>query len=1094
MKRRDFLKALGISSTAAITSSCMEGWHWMGTKSEKLIPFLVPPAEDQIPGESVFLTSGCTECPAQCGTLVKIVVEAPNPSELVKNRDYKTKFLFDVNPEPTLVQSMDEWVIHQDLRKLFEEKKVPLTVKALLRVRKKGTEWVIHNGDYWQNMYLLIVEKNRLQVHGMTKKDWWDKLEKSWYGNPVKLEGNPHHPVNQGKLCIRGQASLSRLYKEDRIKAPMIKVGKEWQEITWKEALQKIGEHLTQKDKKREHLYLSSRITGSLSSFVDQFCEKTGIRRLPEFEVYSHSALRKAYEALYGIGDIPFYNLEESDFLLTLGADLFETFVSPVSYAGQFATLRKKKGFQWIHGEPHISLTGQKAHKRLILQAGSEVYLLSYLLTEWNRQNKEDSRSPRTLLSDDILGLIPHHKEADVLQKTGLSQKALQNILKALKQSRKPLILAGGVSLSQKSGLETALLTALLQWVTGATQGEKPLVDFSRREGYDRVGTFQDMKDLAGILALDKVGVLFVSKTNPLAQLPSEYGFSSAFQKASFRVGLGDSLNETLAECDLLIPLSHPLECYGDTFSRAGIWTFMKPVLPARFNTKGEGDFLLSLLGLLSKDKNLPASYDEYLYEKWAKLVQEKGQKGLTKEFWTKGVLESPTKPLQVQFEKERTQGLFKKANDFQPKVLQGNTLVITPSIRDFDGRSSDLPLLREIPDPLTSISYGEWIGMAPELAKENDLEDGHEVELSLGKGSYKFPIRKIEGLAKNVMVFPFREKVASNLKEDPKSGEFIAFEEEVKLTKTGVLISLPILSGGKDPSGKDVLPKSYDPPKAKAKANGHGTGTGHKDHNGHGKQLKGRGNLMYPEIEYEGYKWAMSIDLEACNGCSACVAACYIENNVALSGAGEHLLGREMAWIRLEPYVIQEEEGQTTQFVPMVCQQCDNAPCEAVCPVLATVHSSDGLNLQVYNRCVGTRYCSNNCPYKVRRFNWFDWMGWPKEKVLIDRTLFGGLPLGDNSNPDVSVRMRGVMEKCTFCIQRIRKARDLAKDEDRLVKDGEFTTACAQTCPTGAITFGNILDKKSEVRKASEIKGAHRILDHELNTKPSVYYLGKKE
>ncbi|RME84329.1 MAG: 4Fe-4S dicluster domain-containing protein [Planctomycetota bacterium] len=250
----------------------------------------------------------------------------------------------------------------------------------------------------------------------------------------------------------------------------------------------------------------------------------------------------------------------------------------------------------------------------------------------------------------------------------------------------------------------------------------------------------------------------------------------------------------------------------------------------------------------------------------------------------------------------------------------------------------------------------------------------------------------------------------------------------------------------------------------------------------------------MYELHEYPEYKWAMAIDIEACNGCSACVAACYIENNVGISGPQEHLKGREMSWIRLEPYVIEKDGMESMEFVPMLCQQCDNAPCESVCPVLASIHNSEGLNIQVYNRCVGTRYCANNCPYKVRRFNWFDWVGWPEERILIDNSvIYGGQPLGDVSNPAVTRRPRGVMEKCTFCIHRIREAKDRAKDENRKVRDGEITPACAETCPTDAIVFGNIKDKNSRVYKLSQEKGAHRILDHELNTKPSVYYLGKK-
>ncbi|MBN2365605.1 MAG: 4Fe-4S dicluster domain-containing protein [Calditrichaeota bacterium] len=218
-----------------------------------------------------------------------------------------------------------------------------------------------------------------------------------------------------------------------------------------------------------------------------------------------------------------------------------------------------------------------------------------------------------------------------------------------------------------------------------------------------------------------------------------------------------------------------------------------------------------------------------------------------------------------------------------------------------------------------------------------------------------------------------------------------------------------------------------------------------------------------------------MAIDLDSCIGCGACAAACYVENNIAIVGKEEHLIGREMSWIRVQPYY---DDHEKIEFVPMLCQHCDNAPCEPVCPVYAAYHNQEGLNVQVYNRCVGTRYCANNCPYKVRRFNWFD-------HRLVE-------PLDKMYNPDISVRDRGVMEKCTFCIQRIRTAKDHARDENRLVQDGEVSPACAQTCPTNAITFGNLKDEKSKVYKLAHSDRAYQALA-ELGTEPAVNYLRKR-
>jgi molybdopterin-containing oxidoreductase family iron-sulfur binding subunit len=228
----------------------------------------------------------------------------------------------------------------------------------------------------------------------------------------------------------------------------------------------------------------------------------------------------------------------------------------------------------------------------------------------------------------------------------------------------------------------------------------------------------------------------------------------------------------------------------------------------------------------------------------------------------------------------------------------------------------------------------------------------------------------------------------------------------------------------------------------------------------------------LYPEHEHPEHRWAMAVDLSLCIGCGACAAACYVENNVPVVGREEHLRGREMSWLRIEPFY---DESGRPEFLPMLCQHCHYAPCEPVCPVYAAYHNPEGLNIQVYNRCVGTRYCSNNCPYKVRRFNWWTHT-WEK-------------PLDRMQNPDLSVRTKGVMEKCTFCIQRIRAAKDKAKDEGRAVRDGDVVTACAQSCPTGAIVFGDLRDENSRVFRLTEADRTHRVFE-ELGTEPSVYYL----
>jgi len=510
-------------------------------------------------------------------------------------------------------------------------------------------------------------------------------------------------------------------------------------------------------------------------------------------------------------------------------------------------------------------------------------------------------------------------------------------------------------------------------------------------------------------------------------------------------VAFGDLLDETMQEADLILPLSHSLESWGDVEPRRGVVSLVKPVLAPLYETLSEGDILLRLMGAVSGE--VPATgYRDYLFAEWTRRFGEKGKDAFSRNGY---VVETfPGK--RVTLNGTKAAALLKDATA-EGREPGTPVLVLVPSLRTFDGRSRGLPLLSEIPDPLTTISYGRWLSVSPGTAKVLGLKDRMEANVSSGGWSQVFPVKIQPGLAEGVFVASRDFVDSPPLATDGRTGEATWFLEGIRIGKSGRIAAIPILSGSPSQRGRGLIP---DP--------------SHQDEKGHhGKES------FYPEHEHKGYRWAMAIDLALCNGCSACVAACYIENNVPVVGKKDHLKGREMSWLRIEPFY---GETGNVDFLPMLCQQCDSAPCETVCPVFAAYHNPEGLNVQVYNRCVGTRYCSNNCPYKVRRFNWF-WHTWKK-------------PLDRMHNPDLEVRGAGVMEKCTFCIQRIRAAKDRAKDDSRKVRDGEVTTACAQSCPTGAITFGNLLDPESKVYRLAHLARAYRVFEG-LGTKPSVYYLG---
>ena len=852
---------------------------------------------------------------------------------------------------------------------------------------------------------------------------------------PTKLEGIEGHPINDGALCMRGQAGLFRLYHPERIKRPLVRdENGNLRIITWSEAFIRISEELQEAaGQRRENIYLASRTTGSLSDLLNKFCQQNGIKRIKEFEVYSYSNIREANRLVFNRPDVPAYQIDKTDFLLTVGADLFETFISPVRFAAQYARMKENSFFKWYHLEPHLSLTGVQANRRLILQAESEWILLSYLILRISELNLTRKKLP-----SEILQVLPDNDQEQTAQLTGIPADQLQHLVDKLTQAQRPLVISGGVSTAHARGLETAVLTSLLQWILGMVGNQ---IDFAAAENYRTVGSWLELENLTNQLDQNSVGVFFISRFSPLSQLPSSLEFRSRMKKAQFTVCLAEVMNETAQECDLILPLSHPLESWGDAVPYAGLRNVIQPAIEPQFDSLSEGDILLQLM----KDGEAAPSYKDYLFTGWNKNKVEAD----TKEFLSQGYRSEKVEKVQLTLNAAQTISFLRGMN-LKP-AEPSTVLCLTPSIRNFDGRGRDLPLLQEVPDPLTTITYGDWISISQKMAEELQLENRDEIQLTATGVSLKLPVKVQKLLPDRVMMVQPNLLVLPATAIDPRSGEASWIITNAKVSKTGQKISIPILAGSMEEEGRGMLPL--------------------EDDLGHGGEHK----PWYPDHEHKNYRWGMAIDLESCIGCNACVAACYVENNLPLVGAQEHLRGREMSWLRIQPYFDKKEE---IEFVPMLCQHCDNAPCESVCPVYAAYHNPEGLNVQVYNRCVGTRYCSNNCPYKVRRFNWFDY-------YLPE-------PLDKMYNPDLSVRGRGIMEKCTFCIQRIRAAKDHTKDEGRLVKDGEIVPACAQTCPTNAITFGNLEDKNSKVYQLAQSQRVYHALE-ELGTEPAVNYLRKR-
>ncbi len=953
LNRREFLKIAGLIAGASAGVSCSK-------EKPLLLPYIVPPEKEIVPGELIYYNTTCNECPASCGISARVVEK-----------------------------------IYNNKRRLF----------------------------------------------------------------PVKLEGNSLHPVNEGKLCLRGQTSITKLYAYDdgiksdlfdrlflrltgqmtwvppasknRLTAPLIKdKNGNFKSISWDEALRRIVDTLQESKRDRlKNYYLSGRTTGTLSELIVEFCNLLNVVRLPEFELYSHATLREANKLLFNYKSIPFYNIEEADLLLTIGADIVETFVSPVSYSCMISRAREGGDFQWFHIEPHISITGISSGNRFVINPGTEKFLLIYLIRNINSNSRDITQALPPVTAEKVAGI------------TGLNQDKITLILNVIKKSKKPLVITGGVATESNNGFETAVLAGLLNYLVDS----KKLMDFSRQENYDNVGTPADLIKFTELLKNERSGVVFISRTDPAEIVGRE---SHIFKNAMLTVGISEFFSRTMMECDVILPLSDNLESWGDAEPRKGIRGVVQPVTEPLFDTLSEGEILQKLSEIATGRKNA-ITYQEYLLRKWG----QRGGEEYIKRLISEGVVIEERERVLLSLNREKTLKFLRGLNNSAPEIPSSPALIITPSLRTYDGLRSATPLNHEIPDPLSSVSYGEWAGLSEESAESEGIKDGDEVEIDCRGNKINLPIKVMPGLRDGVIIV-HREFVNNRLTDLNKSGDFLSLIDSIRFRRTGKRDIIPALSGSMYQEGRGIIPERN-----------------HREHSdGHGP------HTLYPAPEHKEYRWAMVIDLELCTGCSACVAACYVENNIPVVGKKLHLEGREISWIRIEPYFDNEEHPVV---IPMLCQQCSYAPCESVCPVYATYHNPDGLNAQIYNRCVGTRYCANNCPYKVRRFNWFNF------KLSGIRAL--------QYNPDVLVRHRGVMEKCTFCIQRIRRAKDKARDEGRKVMDGEVLPACAQTCPSRAITFGNILDKESKVHKLAQSERAYRIFEG-LGTEPAVYYLKKED
>jgi len=921
-------------------------------------------------------------------------------------------------------------------------------------------------------------------------------------GRVIKLEGNPESPINQGRLCSRGQAGLQGLYNPDRVTDPMVRgPSGEWQKVSWEDAIGRLQAKVKEA-RGKGIAFVTGLESGSFGELVDAWMKQVGGRHVT-YEPFAFEALREGNRLTFGTPAIPWHDFANARYIVSFGADFMETWLSPVGYqngftrAHAFESGRDGSMAKFVSVAPRLSLTGMSADEWIPAKPGMEFMLAlamaQVIVAERLAATPADARG--------LERLLPAPQQVAPL--VGMEPRDVRRLAREFAASKGGLAVAGGVATQYGSGAHVlAAAVNLLNYVAGQVG---KTVKFGPNHALQGAGSFKQLTDLVGDMSAGKVAVLLVHGANPGHSLPA--AFAQGLARVGYKVSFSSYLDETAAASDLILPDLHPLEQWNDSRPRAGAYALQQPVMQPVFpNTRHTGDVLLQASGSAS-------TFKEYLQIHWRTLHQRYGRGRGFDDFWNDALQHG---------------GVYADASAQSVRLVPGiaqlvgglagsggaseeHLLIAFPSTALYDGRGANKPWLQELPDPVSKITWHGWVEVHPDTAARWQVVNGDILLLTSPHGAVRAPAWITPGVRPDVLAVPtgqghkaygrYAKDRSFNafelLSDQPTDFGGRAFAVAVTVTKTGDHRRLATVEGDAREQGQgiiEVLPLT----KARELKRGAHPFAEEEVPRYARKAVDAWTEAQHEKASLGNYagehpRWAMAIDLAKCTGCSACVTACYAENNLATVGEELVTRRRQMSWLRIERYYTGGGGGGEgggdrpvgAVVTPMLCQQCGNAPCEPVCPVYAAYHTPDGLNGQVYNRCVGTRYCANNCPYKVRYFNWYnyaepggEWESWPD-------------PLNMLLNPDVTVREKGVMEKCTFCVQRIRGAQNRARLEDRNVQDGDITPACAQACPSEAIVFGDLHDKTSRVAALAQDPRGYHVLAG-LNTQPAITYLAK--
>ncbi len=907
-------------------------------------------------------------------------------------------------------------------------------------------------------------------------------LIKTREGRPIKLDGNLEHPISKGKICSIGQASILNLYDPERLRSPM----KENRKSNWRMVDAEIIPLLANAATKGKQIAIvtNSIISPTAKKVLRDFQSKYPTAVVYSYDLFNDNNRKTAWEKSYPNTPQPAIDISKADVILALENDFLGREGNTIEHTRQFASRRDvivSSDFNRLYvAEGGMSLTGVNSDYRMPVRPDAQFEFVMALLNEIVNNRNVTSGS----LDSKAKSALKKYSLTSVETKLGLDKKKIDYLVNDLINNQGKSFVYAGNTLPENVHIAVNLLNEVL--------GNSSIYNFSSSFVDNEISSLDNFKTLVDDLNKGNVEVLIHFDSDPVYHLPVELNYLSAMKKAGLIISLTESKNDSSENAYYVLPINHNLESWGDAFVRENVYNLQQPVIDPLYESRQKEAILLNW-SYGDKAKYTNDIYHKYLMASFKEEIYDKKSIPISfKEYWFNSL---ELGFAELNFE-NKSSSKFNSAGFSsiqQTKSSDDFIVKLSPSYFIGDGKYANNGWLQELPHPVTKVTWDNYAAISPTTAKSLNVENNDIIEVTVSNQKLKLPVMIQLGMANNLIEVELGQgrKVIGDVGAEHGFNANILQNSNSKYSRwiTGASVkventfgSYELVSSQQHHSLTEKLVKDLH---FTRKIIQEGTVEEYKSNPNFIKEEKEEIYSITNEMEYNGNKWAMAIDLNKCTNCAVCVSSCNVENNVPVVGKEQVSKGREMQWLRLDRYYSGTDEDPITSWQPMLCQHCDNAPCENVCPVNATNHSPDGLNQMVYNRCVGTRYCANNCPYKVRRFNFFNFRDHFQDAYYDNEVT----PLV--YNPEVTVRSRGVMEKCSFCVQKISDARENAIREKRELLPDEIVTACQSACPADAIFFGDSNNEKSSVIKYREHELGYYVLE-ETNVKPNVTYIAK--